>query len=245
MGNFFDSGSSNVPEKWKVRPESQTFEPFMFAQMADTQIGMRETFGNGPKGWEEEVRLFNDAIDELNRLRPKFAIVCGDLIDQMPSAPNPTKRRRQIKDFKTCCERSKVPLVCVCGNHDVGNAPSPKTIRSYRRDFGDDYFAFWVSGVKCLVLNSQLWKDDSNAKDMRRKQNEWLRAELAKPDTEEAKYVLAFCHIPPFLFEKDEPNGYFNFEKTVRKWLLDLLSHHKVRKVFCGHYHRSEMIKLP
>lgn len=102
----------------------------MFAQLADTQIGMRETFGNGPKGWEEEVRLFNAAIDELNRLRPKFAIVCGDLIDQMPSAPNPTKRRRQIKDFKACCERSKVAFKFLFRCHDSKRCASVRRIPS-------------------------------------------------------------------------------------------------------------------
>ena len=26
-------------------------------------------------------------VKEINRLRPKFVVVCGDLIDAMPSAP--------------------------------------------------------------------------------------------------------------------------------------------------------------
>ena len=29
------------------------------------------------------------------------------------------------------------------------------TTRSYRSRFGDDYFAFWCRGVRCIVLNSQ------------------------------------------------------------------------------------------
>ena len=49
-----------------------------------------------------------------------------------------------------------IPLLCVCGNHDVGNAPNKVTIDRYTSDFGDDYFGFWVGGIKGLVLNSNL-----------------------------------------------------------------------------------------
>lgn len=54
-----------------------------------------------------------------------------------------------------------IPLLCVCGNHDVGNVPNKVTIDRYTSEFGDDYFAFWVGGVRGLVLNSNLLFDPS------------------------------------------------------------------------------------
>ena len=32
-----------------------------------------------------------------------------------------------------------IPLVCVCGNHDVGNTPTRATVALFRSRFGDDY----------------------------------------------------------------------------------------------------------
>ena len=49
----------------------------------------------------------------------------------------------------------EIPLVCVCGNHDVGEEPTKETIEGYAKSFGDDYFSFWHGGVKFMVINSQ------------------------------------------------------------------------------------------
>lgn len=39
-------------------------------------------------------------------------------------------KEKQIKDFKKVFSRvkSEIPLVCVCGNHDVGDTPTVETI---------------------------------------------------------------------------------------------------------------------
>jgi hypothetical protein len=46
---------------------------------------------------------------------------------------------------------------------DVGNRPTIESISSYTAQFGDDYFSFWVNGVKCIVLNLSLYSDPSGA----------------------------------------------------------------------------------
>jgi len=51
-----------------------------------------------------------------------------------------------------------IKLVCVCGNHDIGNEPTAVTVQNYRREFGPDFFSFWTGGVKFVVLNSQYFK---------------------------------------------------------------------------------------
>ena len=75
----------------------------------------------------------------------------------------PEIRRAQISDLLRLYSDldPAIPLVCVCGNHDVGNRPTKTTIEGYRADFGDDFFSFWVDGVHCIVLNSQLYEDCS------------------------------------------------------------------------------------
>ena len=114
-----------------------------------------------------------------------------------------------------------------------------RVVRSYTRTFGDDYFAFMVDGVKCFVLNSQLLKEGSGASCEREDQWKWLRSELAAADTAAARHVLAFCHVPPFIYSADEPSAYFNLDAEVRTELLSLLARHGVRLCFCGHYHRN------
>lgn len=57
-----------------------------------------------------------------------------------------------------------IPLLCVCGNHDVGNAPNAVTVERYVSEFGDDYFGFWVGGVRGLVINSNLYYDPSQVR---------------------------------------------------------------------------------
>ena len=57
-------------------------------------------------------------------------------------------RLEQEKDFIDVFQEldNEIPLVCVCGNHDVGNSPTVETVAAYRNVFGDDYFSFWIGG---------------------------------------------------------------------------------------------------
>lgn len=218
-------------------------KPFFFMQLADSQLGMAETFDNQPPGWAREEAMLRRAISEINRLRPAFAIVCGDLVNDYPCSDGSESelRQRQTFDFQLACESvdPAIPLVCVCGNHDVGNRPTPASITAYKRAFGDDYFSFTIDGVKCIVLNSQLLKDGTCAEKAASEQWRWLKEELKSADTVSARHVLCFCHVPPFINAPDEPSAYFNLEVGVREELLSLLARHRVSGCFCGHYHRN------
>ena len=107
------------------------FAPFFFIQAADTQLGMIDTWGeNGSTGaqypyitWQREMDLCQQTVDLLNNMSPKpaFFIVCGDLVDAFPDKW-PEIRAAQEKDFIKVFKNlhPDIPLVCVCGNHDVG-----------------------------------------------------------------------------------------------------------------------------
>ena len=46
-----------------------------------------------------------------------------------------------------------IPMICLCGNHDVGNSPTQQTIAEYRTNFGDDYFyTFGLNQKFCLGI---------------------------------------------------------------------------------------------
>lgn len=271
-------------------------------------------FGPVPSSQVEKA-LLELAIKTINRLKPEFAIVCGDLINEWPvrppTSPSPSphsnctrskskeasssspapalvnlyissarnhfrkivcglgwvglahtapfflwgrqsavpggagkpgdaaKRAEQVLDFKaiTSAIDPTVRLVCVCGNHDVGDAPTRDSIAQYRSDFGKDFFSFWIKGCKCIVTNSQLWKDSSGAPDLLGEHDAWLADELAS--AADARHVFVFGHVPIFVHAADEMDGYFNIAAPLRTALLEMFAAHGVSHYFCGHFHRN------
>uniref|UniRef100_A0ABM0GQ81 Calcineurin-like phosphoesterase domain-containing protein 1-like n=1 Tax=Saccoglossus kowalevskii TaxID=10224 RepID=A0ABM0GQ81_SACKO len=161
--------------------EGDWLGPFCFIQGADTQYGMIAEFFEveGLMKWEREIELTRQAVVAANMMepQPKFFIVCGDLVHAMPGTKD---RDAQEEDLKKELQllNSEIPLVCVCGNHDIGNTPTRQTIAHYVEKFGDDYFSFWVGGVKFLVLNSQLYEDPSEVMKLKDSQDKWLDQQL-------------------------------------------------------------------
>jgi len=210
--------------------EREWQEDFFFICMSDTQLGM----------WNQaqEERMARVSVSLVNKLQPRFVIICGDLINAYADK-DLVKRNLEIKRFKEIYSSidEQIPLVCVCGNHDVGNRPNPFTISQYTENFGEDYFSFWCGGVKCVVLNSQLIKDPSDCQREAQAHDIWLNDELKCE--ENAIHKLAFMHIPPFINDAEEPEGFFNLAPKSRIKLLEKLTRNEFSKLFCGHYHRN------
>jgi len=181
-------GEERRVSDWDHDRESEWKGPYFFVQGADTQFGMIESFAEGlddrgwskSGGWTAEIRLLSALIDKLNAMEPKprFFIICGDLVDAYPM--DEPRRTQQETDFKaTLCRLDpSIPVVCVCGNHDVGDRPTASDIKRYTDEFGDDYFEFWLGGVHYLVLNSQLYKDPSLVPALAQRQEAWLEQTL-------------------------------------------------------------------
>uniref|UniRef100_A0A914W9M8 Calcineurin-like phosphoesterase domain-containing protein n=1 Tax=Plectus sambesii TaxID=2011161 RepID=A0A914W9M8_9BILA len=243
--------------------EGQWEGPFCFLQAADTQFGMMYSFSDDkappndpntpgrpkepPSRWDQEVTLTTKLVQTANvmRPRPRFLVVCGDLVDAMPGV---SYRQDQVRDFKAVLAdlHPEIKPVCICGNHDVGDVPTPDSVEQYRNDFGDDYFSFWCGGVKFITVNSQFYHDDSQTLELSRRQQRWLDEELA--DSRPRKHLVGFQHIPPFVNHRDEepvevfgvPSLSFNFANKKRRYdYLDKLKKAGMMKLFCGHYHRN------
>ena len=214
---------------------------FFFVQAADTQFGLIERYIKKlpePLGWTEEIQLAEEFVDKCNKMQPKprFVTICGDLIDEQPANE---RRRQQVVDFKKVfksLDRS-IPLVCVCGNHDVGDEPTEESIKEYRRDFGDDYFHFVSGGVLFIVINSQFYKHRANVEAYAREHDNWLERMLAK--CRQFKYSILLEHIPWFLNSPNEEDEYFNINREIRLKWLKKFKDAGVDKILCGHYHRN------
>jgi len=220
--------------------------PFFFVQMADTQFGMAP---GGTKGLEAEEAMCNVAVDHINRLKPAFAIVCGDMTNAYPeNSSTPLYLQHAEKDsFKRVFSRvdESIPLLCVCGNHDIGDRPNSKTLNIYKKRWGDDYYSFWFGAVKFLVINTQVYKaleKEPYAEDllmMRKAHDEWLDKELKATEEENPAHLVILSHIPPYIEAPDEEDGYFNLESATRQELVTKCKAKGASKWLCGHYHRN------
>jgi len=234
--------SAETQAKWN--------KDFFFIQAADPQLGLMYNFGSdGSDGtpypeskWETEIELCKASVEILNGMNPKpeFFIVCGDLVDAFGDK-FPEIRQRQEKDLKDIYSKLSpdIPMICVCGNHDIGNSPTAETINSYKASFGDDYFSFYKNGCCFIILNSQFYEDASNVPELYAEHEKWLESELATAAEQGVKHTLVFQHIPWFVEKSDEEKFYFNVEKELRIKKLEQFHKAGVRKIFCGHYHRN------
>ncbi|CAG7837529.1 unnamed protein product [Allacma fusca] len=242
MSEFLKAMVSKL-EELKTNPKEREWkEDFTFIQGADCQFGLidRYILKSPVPNWDKEIKLSSDAIRQINRLEPKprFFIICGDMLDAFPYPEEKALRERQLVDFHRIYKDldPEIPLVCVCGNHDVGDIPTRATVDIYREQFGQDFFIFWVGGVKFLVLNSQYYRCPDNVPEELEKQNSLLDTLAEGP----AKHTVAFQHIPYFLKTPDEEDDrYFNISKELRLELLEKLRDAGVRYIFTGHYHRN------
>lgn len=214
---------------------------YEFVCMGDAQIGM------GDQKKEEEFSRI--AVEFINKRkdRIKFVVVCGDHTHNLENMWSKgdleggrKKRIQELAAFKSIYSKldEAIPLVCVCGNHDVGNKPTEKTTQLYKEEFGDDYLSFWCGGVKFTVLNSQIVQGLSPSDELSIAHEKWADEEFEMKHENEPVHSVVMCHIPPFCWDPEEKNTNFNWPKEKREMWLEKMVKANVKKVYCAHYHR-------
>jgi 3',5'-cyclic AMP phosphodiesterase CpdA len=189
-------------------------------------------------GWEKEADLFGRAVAAINRLKPRFVIMSGDRVNQPVGEPGHAAQAAAYQDIAGRIDPA-IPLLHVCGNHDIGNRPTRAALAAYRKAFGDDRYTFWVGGVCGLVLNSNLYWDPSGAPQEQARQEAWFARQLQAAREAEPTHILVFPHHSWFLEQPDEPDQYFTIPRIRRDPALALMREAGVRAVFAGHYHRN------
>jgi 3',5'-cyclic AMP phosphodiesterase CpdA len=209
-------------------------DSFAFLQMSDTQFGMYTKDAE----FSQETANYEFAVATANRLKPRFVIVCGDLVNKPGDAAQVAEYLRITAKFD-----KSIRVYHVAGNHDVGNEPTPDSLTSWRKTFGRDYYSFREGSIYGIVLNSSLIHSPGKASDEYEKQDQWLRAELVKAKASGAPHVVVFQHHPWFLKTGDEPDQYFNIPVGRRAPLLQAFREAGVKYLFSGHYHRNALAK--
>ncbi|KRY75276.1 NADPH:adrenodoxin oxidoreductase, mitochondrial [Trichinella pseudospiralis] len=222
------------------------WKDFTFVVVADPQLGLHSTDGSNLSEGKEEMK---NAILAINTLKPHpdFVVFCGDFTHAEPYS---SAKAAQIRDFEQTVKllRTDIKPIYVCGNHDIGDKPTAQTLQMYREQFGPDFYAFWIGEVKFFVFNSQYFLPISGMDMYINQQTVWFENEAERTDKEQPTHVIAFQHIPPFIKDpKEEPMFIsrcwpmaFNIPcENKRKQFLEWIRRLKVKKLFCGHYHRN------
>ncbi len=206
-------------------------KPWFFIQITDPQFGMYEN----NKGFGKETQLYEEAVKGVNRLKPDFVVITGDLV-------NDRLDTMQIKEFKriTTNINPDIPVYLVPGNHDIGNVPDSSSIAAFIHTYGYDRFSFIHKNSLFIGLNSGIIK--SNNTDAEQKQYHWLENSLSI--NKKSSHIILFGHYSFFINSYDEPDGYFNIEKDKRMKYLELFATKKVNAVFSGHYHKNAVSKF-
>ena len=204
---------------------------YYFVQLADPQLGMLHRDAS----WREELASLALAVDHVNRLKPRFVVVSGDLINGFPGEPAIPD---QVEAFEGALARldPSIPLVLEPGNHDLGQRPTEAAVRAYRERFGDDYLRFWVGGVLFVSLNSQLIKAPGAP-------GRAAHASWAAEAFESAERVVVLSHICPFVGAPDEAEGWANWPKDARRAVLARATRAGAGLWLCGHLHGNAVAR--
>ncbi len=202
----------------------------VFVQITDPQFGMH----TGDQEFAQETANFEFAIATVNRWKPDFVIITGDLVNK-PGDPAQIAEYLRIKKQIA----GSIPVYDLPGNHDIGNAPTPETLAFYRKTFGRDYYSFRQGEFAGVVINTTIIHTPGAVTAEVAKQRAWLDTELASLRAAGAKPIVLFQHHPWFTMKVAEPDGYFNLPLAVREDYMALLRKHGVKQAFAGHTHRG------
>jgi 3',5'-cyclic AMP phosphodiesterase CpdA len=209
---------------------AQTPQPWFFAVLSDPQFGMYAKDAN----FAQETANFEFAIASLNRLHPRFVVICGDLVNKPGDAAEIAEYKRILSELDP-----SIPVYNVAGNHDVSNVPTPQSLAAYRAAIGPDYYTFTAANLFGIVLDSNLIRSPEDDPQAAQQQEKWLKQTLADAASNPGRQIVVFQHIPYFIHDPGEPDDYFNIPGPARHMYLDLLEHAGVHAVFAGHYHRN------
>mmetsp|Transcript_4521 Transcript_4521/g.6601 ORF Transcript_4521/g.6601 Transcript_4521/m.6601 type:complete len:767 (+) Transcript_4521:108-2408(+) len=268
---------TKVTEKQRTRPKGHRF-----IITADTQYGiLMDGFAMNTPNWSQEIEISRKCVNQINAMqgdeRPLFVCVCGDLVDTESSFSGAIASwkkvmkgwernlvfAQQVNDFKRVWSglHPDIALVCLCGNHDVGNRPTKASIEHWTSSFGDEYLSFWANGSFNLCLNNCLFSNPTGAPDMFDEQVRWMEEKLAYARENDATHIFVHGHFPWFLKHEEEADdeltshsaapagwgppgtkfedGYFTIPYEYRKIAMAMFKKYDVTACFSGHFHQN------
>ena len=216
-------------------PQAPAFKAFSFIQMSDTQLAFHT--GDASDFLTDTLTL-DTLVRQINRLRPPFVLVTGDMTDN-------STNKAQLAAYRKVIDRvdKSIPVHHLPGNHDVGSACSKAKVAAFEQNYGPSKFSFtWencaligINSCAIFAANPSSGDPSSEAAEIAEEQYKWLEQELKAAQDKGARIV--FGHYPVFVksISEDRSTNNFSVEERERYWKL--FKQYKVAAFGCGHTH--------
>ncbi|ETV75761.1 AGC/PDK1 protein kinase, variant [Aphanomyces astaci] len=151
---------------------NQWVKPYRFVHMSGPALNLQ-----GHDGAQRELDHFERVLATVNDLRPTFVVFSGNMTSPVTTndvaaagdddqLDHKTRSTRIMTDlFQAAVHRTLDPTIRVVF---VPGELSSETATSSHGAFGDDFYSFWVGGVKYIVLNSALFQQTNEPTSLER-----------------------------------------------------------------------------
>jgi len=162
--------------------------------------------------------IFNQIIEEVERLKPDFVVTIGDMIEGYTK--DTSLINSEWEEFKSLLTPLTMPIYFTPGNHDIWDDVS---LKFYEHHIGKPYYSFDFKGLHFIILDNSRWE---SSKELPEKEIKWLIEDLK--EHRNSPYTFVFFHKP------------FWFKTIADKkpdTLHTLFKNFGVDAVFSGHFH--------
>ncbi len=174
--------------------------------------------GDKTGGGLDKWHIFDRAIDEINLLKPDFAIMVGDLIQG--DTTDTAQLAAEWKEFWEHQSDLIVPFLALPGNHDITN----RVMYDYwKENIGRTYSAFTYKNCLFLLLNTEEWHSNTGEWTtwFGEAQIDYVKSQLQG----DMRHTFVLMHRPLWL---QENSGWEEIEAALGE---------RAYTVFAGHYH--------
>lgn len=205
-------------------------EEFFFVQIAQPMFGK---FAQPEESCNEEKRQAIELSRVVNKMipKPRFLVVSGDFTY---GKAGEKLHFLQAEAFKLAFNElvGDIHVICVCGRNEMGDNPSSGTVESYRQNFGDDWFSFWVEGIQFVVINSQYYRFEDQVSEFKSEQQDWLESLLFQAQVNPPQQIIMLQSLPWFCSSLDEADNTQNVDSSTRNRLLSKIKEAGIKTVF-------------